>query len=85
MFDGGMFGLGTGFDCYIMNSSEVADNVIKLYESAIEQGFAPTLEVQMQIFRQLGIDGSEISGPDRRRIEDTVSAIWESQKYRGRR
>lgn len=72
----GITGLGSGSDCYLMNSDASADRVIALFESAAEQGLLPT-DVESRVYEQAGVDPGDLTSFDKQRIQLKVNEIWE--------
>lgn len=72
----GITGLGSGFDCYVMNSDACADRVIALFKDAMEQGYSP-YDVEDVVFEQAGVGPADLTDFDRQRVELTVHEIWE--------
>ena len=64
-----------GFDCYIMNSDQMADIVISLFESAAEQGYAPA-DVEDDVFYQAGVDPADLTTTDKIRIQKAINQIY---------
>lgn len=65
---GGMFGLGEGFDCYIMESDLLTNKAIALFKSAIEQGYDPA-DVKYEVLEQAGIRSlDDLTESDRRKL-----------------
>lgn len=76
-------GLGSAFDCYMMNSYHEANKVIKLFESAVAQGYNP-VEVEQEVWNKAGVDPATLLDTDKKRIQLRVNEIWESNcRYRG--
>lgn len=64
-----------GIECMIMQSDEDADHVIALFKSAAAQGYEP-LEVEAEIYRQVGVDPSTFNYLDRQKIQNAVNKLW---------
>ena len=77
-------GMGTAFDCHVMQSDADANKVIELFEVAMRAGYHP-LEVEQKIWQQSGVDPTSLTDFDKQRIELKVNEIWDMNKNRGRR
>lgn len=80
----GITGLGPAADFYMMNSSQDADKVIALFESAIAQGYHPEA-VEQEVYDQAGVDPADLTDFDKRRILLKVNEAYESMMNSGRR
>ena len=73
----GITGLGSAADYYVMDSSQKADKVIQAFEAAIMAGYHPN-DVEQKIYAETGVDPSDFTMTDKRRIQRTVEEIYKS-------
>lgn len=69
-----------GMDAMIMQSSEDADKVIAMFDSAIQQGFHPEA-VEQDIYEQLNINPADLTDYDKVRISHAVNKLWSEANY----
>ena len=69
-----------GMDAMIMQSSEDADKVIAMFDSAIQQGFHPEV-VEQDIYEQLNINPDNLTDFDKVRISHAVNKLWSEANY----
>lgn len=67
------FGLNQAHEFFTMNSQELADKVIKIFEEAIDEGADIQDEnIQMELFAIAGGNLSDMTASDQRRVVDTI-------------
>ena len=69
-----------GMDAMIMQSSEDADKVIAMFDSAIQQGYHPEV-VEQDIYEQLNINPDNLTNFDKVRISHAVNKLWSEANY----
>jgi len=69
-----------GMDAMIMQSSEDADKVIAMFDSAIQQGYHPEV-VEQDIYEQLNINPDNLTDFDKVRISHAVNKLWSEANY----
>ena len=69
-----------GMDAMIMQSSEDADKVIAMFDSAIQQGFHPEA-VEQDIYEQLNVNPNDLTDYDKVRISHAVNKLWSEANY----
>ena len=74
------FRLAYGNQCHIMQSSEDADKVIAMFDSAIQQGFHPEA-VEQDIYEQLNVNPNDLTDFDKVRISHAVNKLWSEANY----
>lgn len=72
-----------GFQGMVMQTEEEFDKVVKCFEALIAAGFNPANEiVQKEAFKMSGIDPTNISVFNKKRLERKVNEIWEAHQTR---
>ena len=69
-----------GMDAMIMQSSENADKIIAMFDSAIQQGCHPEV-VEQDIYEQLNINPDNLTDFDKVRINHAVNKLWLEANY----
>ena len=68
---------------WIKQSQEYTDELIEVFESAIEQGYNPTV-VYDNVFEQVGCNESDLTSVDKTRLIKKVNEMWKSKENRKR-
>lgn len=72
------FGLNQAHEFFIMNSQELADKVIKIFEGAIDEGADIEDEnLQMELFAIAGGNLSDMTASDQRRVVNEINRYRE--------
>jgi hypothetical protein len=65
-----------GLECMIMQNNADADDVISLFASAAAQGYDDPTEIEDEVFRQAGVDPSNLTYFEKQRIQEAVNQLW---------